>query len=177
MLKNLPAGPKGKVPDIVYCIVEVPMNSRMKYEVDDKTGAIFVDRVLYSTLTYPGDYGTIPSTLSGDGDPLDVLVIVTAPNYPGVVIPVRPVGMLVTKDEKGKDTKIIAVPDSKVDPRFKEIEDIKNIPEHIREEIKYFYEHYKELEPKKWVKVVGFKDAKAAKKEIQEAVNNFKTKK
>jgi len=173
-LNDVPSGPEGKTPDVVYVVIEVPKGCPIKYEWDKKTGVIFVDRVLYTSLTYPGDYGTIPKTLSGDGDPLDVIVLVSAPNYPGVVIPVRPIGLLKTKDESGEDIKIIAVPTEKIDPRFKEIKDVKDLPEHMLKEIKYFYEHYKELEPGKWVKVEGFEGAEAAKEEIKKAIENYK---
>lgn len=173
-LNKIPSGPEGKLPDVFYTIVEVPKGCSVKYEWDKETGAIFVDRVLYSTLSYPGDYGTIPKTLSGDGDPLDAIVLVSNPNYPGTVIPCRPVGLLRTEDESGEDTKIIAVPTEKIDPRFKEVKDIKDVPKHILEEIKYFYEHYKDLEPKKWVKVMGFEDKDAAKKEIKKSIEDYK---
>ncbi len=172
-LNKIPSGPEGKLPDVFYTIVEVPKGCSVKYEWNKETGAIFVDRVLYSTLSYPGDYGTIPKTLSGDGDPLDAIVLISQPNYPGTVIPCRPVGLLKTEDESGEDTKIIAVPTEKIDPRFKEVKDINDVPKHILEEIKYFYEHYKDLEPKKWVKVLGFENKDAAKEEIKKSIENY----
>ncbi len=173
-LDKVPSGPKGKVPDIFYTIIEVPKGCSIKYEWDKETGVLFVDRVLYSSLSYPGDYGTIPKTLSGDGDPLDAIILVSEPNYPGTVLPCRPIGLLKTKDESGEDIKIIAVPTEKIDPRFEEMKDIKDVPKHILKEIKYFYEHYKDLEPKKWVKVEGFKGKKEAIKEIKKSIENYK---
>jgi len=137
----------------VEAFIEIPKGSNIKYEYDEERGAIVVDRILYSAMFYPFNYGFIPETLEEDGDPLDVLVITYEPLFPGVVIRVKPVGVLVTEDEEGIDRKIIAVPHEKVDPRFANVNDIKDVPEAVLNQIKHFFQHYKELEPGKWVRV------------------------
>ncbi|OYT34393.1 MAG: inorganic pyrophosphatase [Candidatus Aenigmarchaeota archaeon ex4484_52] len=163
-------------PEEILCVIEIPKNSSNKYEICHRTGVLFLDRVLYSSIVYPCDYGFIPQTLAGDGDPLDCLVITSNKNIPKTAIKVRPIGMLITKDENGEDEKILAVPVNKIDPRFKHIKDIKDVPEHLLAEIKYFYEHYKDLEPNKWVKVEKWENVTEAKKQINLALEKFREK-
>jgi inorganic pyrophosphatase len=163
-----------KVPDDVNVVIEIPMNAEpVKYEVDKATGAIFVDRVLTTPMRYPCNYGYVPHTLSGDGDPVDVLVVMPLPLVPGCVIRCRPIGMLAMKDEAGEDTKVIAVPIDKVFPAYRSVRAIRQLPELTLERIAHFFEHYKDLEKGKWVKIEGWKDAKAAKKEILDGVKRF----
>jgi inorganic pyrophosphatase len=173
MIKKLPPGPKP--PEEIFVVIEIPKGSQNKYELDKKLGLIVLDRVLHSPLHYPADYGHIPSTLCEDGDPLDALVLVTEPTFPGCLIKVRPVGMIEMEDEKGADDKILGVPVE--DPRFSHVFDIKDVPEHFLKEISHFFEMYKALEPNKWVRVKGWFGAERAKKVIEEAVKLYRTKK
>ena len=162
------------VPDDVNVIIEIPMNAEpVKYEVDKATGAIFVDRVLTTPMRYPCNYGYIPRTLSGDGDPVDVLVVMPLPLVPGCVIRVRPIGMLAMTDEAGEDTKVLAVPIDRVFPLYSRMRAVQELPELTLERIEHFFEHYKDLEKGKWVKIEGWKDAEAAKKEILDGVRRF----
>ena len=164
------------LPDDVNVIIEIPMNSEpVKYEVDKASGAIFVDRVLTTPMRYPCNYGYIPHTLSGDGDPADVLVVMPLPLVPGCVIRCRPVGMLKMTDEAGADTKIIAVPVSKVFPAYDNVRTIDDLPEQMRERIQHFFEHYKDLEKGKWVKVEGWEGPDAARVEIMAAVASYQS--
>ena len=144
------------IPEEVNVVVEIPQGGSVKYEMDKDSGAIMVDRFAYTAMFYPFNYGFIPHTLAKDGDPVDVLVISTYPVYPGAVIPSRVVGMLEMEDEEGIDTNIIAGPTKKVDPFFSKVEDIGDIDEPTKAKIKHFFEHYKEIEPNKWVKVKDF---------------------
>jgi len=162
-LKNLPPGPKDKFPEEVYIVIEISKGSKLKYEYDEELKAFVLDRILYTSMHYPLDYGFIPSTLCDDGDPLDALVISSMPLQVGTVVKARPVALLEMEDEKGKDEKLICVLTEKIDPTFGFIKDLKDIPEPIKNQIKHFFEHYKELEPGKWVKVLGWKDASYAK--------------
>ena len=148
--------PGKNVPEEVNVFVEIPQGSSIKYELDKESGAIMVDRFGYTAMFYPFNYGFVPGTHAEDGDPVDVLVISTYVVAPGCVIPVRPVGMLEMEDEAGIDTKIIAVPTVKVDPFFANIKDIGDIDEATKAKIKHFFNHYKELEPNKWVKTKSF---------------------
>lgn len=168
--KKLSSG--SKVPDEVNVLIEVPKGSQNKYELDKELGVIILDRVLYSPLHYPADYGHIPATLCGDGDPLDVLVLVTEPTFPGCLIKSRPVGGIIMEDEKGLDDKILAVPIE--DPRFAQITDISDVPNHVLKEISHFFEVYKTLEPNKWVKVKNWISSSKAKKLILDAIQMFK---
>jgi inorganic pyrophosphatase len=167
--------PTGKnVPHDVNVVIEIPMNSEpVKYEVDKESGAIFVDRVLTTPMRYPCNYGYVPHTLSGDGDPADVLVVMPLPLVPGSVIRVRPVGMLRMQDEAGEDTKIVAVPITKVFPAYEHVLELKDLPESTLDRIAHFFEHYKDLEKGKWVKVEGWGDAAAACAEILACVERF----
>jgi inorganic pyrophosphatase len=164
-----------RVPDDINVVIEIPMNAEpVKYEVDKATGAIFVDRVLTTPMRYPCNYGYVPHTLSGDGDPVDVLVVMPLPLVPGCVIRCRPIGMLAMTDEAGADTKIIAVPVDKVFPAYSNVRGVNELPELTLGRIAHFFEHYKDLEKGKWVKIEGWKDAAAAKKEIVDGVQRFK---
>lgn len=165
-----------ELPNDINVIIEIPMNSEpVKYEVDKHSGAIFVDRVLTTPMRYPCNYGYIPHTLSGDGDPADVLVVMPLPLIPGCVIRCRPVGMLQMTDEAGADTKIIAVPVTKVFPAYAHVTTIDELPEQTRERIQHFFEHYKDLEKGKWVKVEGWAGPDAARAEILEAVSRYQS--
>jgi inorganic pyrophosphatase len=143
-------------PEEINVFVEIPQGSSIKYELDKESGVVFVDRFAYTAMFYPFNYGFIPQSHAEDGDPVDVLVISTYPVAPGTVIPARPIGMLEMEDEEGIDTKIIAVPTKKVDPFFAKIEEIDDLDQTTKEKIKHFFDHYKELEPGKWVKTRNF---------------------
>ena len=161
-------GPGTKTPDEVYVLVEVPRGSQNKYEYNHDLGVIMLDRVLYSPVHYPADYGHIPGTHCEDGDPLDVLVLVTEPTFPGCVICARPIAVMEMEDEKGLDDKVLAVPTD--DPRFDQFRDIADVPPHILREIAHFFEIYKALEPNKWTKVRKWYDAAEARKRVLEAI-------
>lgn len=143
-------------PEEVNVFVEIPQGSAVKYELDKETGFMTVDRFGYTAMAYPFNYGFIPSTHAEDGDPVDVLVISTYRVDPGCVIPVRPIGLLEMEDEAGIDTKILAVPTKKVDPFYANINDITDLDETTKAKIKHYFDHYKELEPGKWVKTKDF---------------------
>ena len=149
-------------------VIEIPRGSRNKYEVDHETGRVYLDRVLFTGFVYPTDYGYVENTLGLDGDPVDVLVLLDYPVYPGVGIKVRPVGVFNMSDEAGIDSKVIAV--QYKDPRWAHIKDVGDIPEYTRKEIEHFFEHYKDLEPGKWVKTEGWGDAKEAGAVIQAGI-------
>ncbi|HEY6883812.1 MAG TPA: inorganic diphosphatase [Nitrososphaeraceae archaeon] len=161
-------------PDEINAVIEIPKGSSIKYEMDAESGAIFVDRRLFTAMFYPCNYGFIPQTREEDGDPVDVLVLGNDSVIPTSIIRSRPVGVLLTEDEEGQDSKIIAVPITKLDPSFSTVTDISNIPEHIRDQIKHFFEHYKELEKGKYVKVIGWDDKEKAKTKIAEAIEKYK---
>jgi len=154
-------------------VIEIPKGSRNKYEVDHETGRVYLDRVLYTGFVYPTDYGFFEETLGEDGDPLDVLVLLDYPVFPGVGVKVRPVGVLKMSDEAGGDDKVIAVQHK--DPRWAHIQDVADIPEYTRKEIEHFFEHYKDLEPNKWVKVDAWGSAADAEQLIIEAQERLKT--
>lgn len=160
-----------KAPEVCQALIEVPRGSQNKYEFDKGQGIVKLDRVLFSPMFYPCDYGFFLETLGGDGDPLDVLVMVTNPLFPGVAVDVRPIGVLVMSDDKGQDEKILAV--AKDDPRMKHINDLNDVPEHVRNEIAFFFEHYKILENKE-TKIDGWQDATAAKKLIVDGMARAK---
>ena len=164
----------GECPDAVKAIIEVPYGSSVKYELDKESGAIEVDRVMYSAMFYPANYGFVAETLSDDGDPADILVIGDYPLYPGCFIKCRLIGVLMMEDESGIDEKLIAVPSDKIDPVYKDIREIEDLPEHVLARIKNFFETYKMLEPNKWVKVTGFKGKKEASEILQQAISNYK---
>ena len=141
-------------------IIEIPKGSRNKYEVDHETGRVFLDRVLYTSFVYPTDYGFFENTLGLDGDPVDVLVLLEYELYPTSTVTVRPVGVFNMTDDGGGDAKVIAV--IAKDPRWDWVQDVDDIPEFTRKEIEHFFEHYKDLEPGKWVKTEGWGDAAEA---------------
>jgi inorganic pyrophosphatase len=158
-------------PDDVNVVVEVAIGGEpIKYEMDKEAGTLVVDRFLYTPMRYPGNYGFVPHTLSDDGDPIDVLVANTRPIIPGAVINVRPVGVLKMMDESGGDEKIIAVPSPKLTQRYVNVHNYTDMPTITLEQIQHFFEHYKDLEPGKWVKVQGWGDAAEARTLIQEAI-------
>ena len=143
--------------DKINMVVEIPYNSFVKYEYDIKEKIMRCDRVLHTAMAYPGNYGFFPNTLAGDGDPLDVLMICDYPIYPGIHVKVKIIGVLLTKDEKGDDEKIIVVPSIKVDPNYTNINDLSDLPKCTLSKIKHFFEHYKDNETKKWVQVKEYK--------------------
>jgi inorganic pyrophosphatase len=155
----------------IHVVIEIPRGSRNKYEIDHDTGAVYLDRRLFTATTYPADYGFIPNTLGGDGDPLDALVLLEDPVYPGVHVEARPVGLLWMQDEAGPDAKIICVPPT--EPRWKGVEDLKDLPEELLEEIKHFFDVYKALEPDKYASTAGFENKKAAWREIEAGKQNY----
>jgi len=161
-------------PDEINVVIEIPKGSNIKYEIDDETGALFVDRKLFTAMFYPCNYGFVPQTKEKDGDPVDVLVLGNDAVVPTSVIRANPVGVLITEDEEGQDAKVVAVPIAKVDPSFSEVKDVDTIPQHIKDQIKHFFEHYKELEKGKYVKVTGWQDKETAKKKISEAMQSYK---
>jgi inorganic pyrophosphatase len=162
-------------PDDVNVIIEVAIGGEpIKYEMDKESGTLVVDRFLYTPMRYPGNYGFVPHTLSDDGDPIDVLVANTRPIVPGAVINVRPVGVLKMTDESGEDEKIIAVPSPKLTQRYMNVHNYTDLPAITLEQIQHFFEHYKDLEPAKWVKVGGWGDAAEAKALILDAIERSK---
>ena len=161
-------------PEFVNVLIEIPQGSLVKYELDKESGFIVADRFHYTSLPYPFNYGFIPNTLADDGDAVDVMVVSSQPLAVGIVIPVRAIGMLEMEDEAGVDTKIIAVPTSKVDPFYAHINDVTDLDEPTRNKIKHFFDHYKELEPNKWVKTKEFLGKGEAMKSIEEGMNLVK---
>ena len=165
-------------PHEVNVIIEVPIGGEpIKYEMDKESGALVVDRFLYTSMRYPGNYGFIPHTLSDDGDPCDVIVANTRAIVPGAVMSVRPVGVLFMEDEAGGDEKILAVPSPKLTRRYEKVENYTDLPEITRQQIEHFFEHYKDLETTKWVKVLRWGDAEEARKLILEGVERYKASK
>lgn len=169
---RLDAVPIGKnPPDDINVIVEVPVGGEpIKYEMDKASGTLFVDRFLYTPMRYPGNYGFVPHTLSSDGDPIDVLVCNTRAIVPGAVINCRPVGVLVMEDDAGGDEKVIAVPSVKLTRRYERVRTYADLPDITLQQIQHFFEHYKDLEPDKWVKIHHWGDADEAKRMIVEAI-------
>ena len=162
-------------PDDINVVVEVAIGGEpIKYEMHKAAGTLFVDRFLYTPMRYPGNYGFVPHTLSDDGDPIDVLIANTTPIVPGAVINVRPVGVLRMEDNAGGDEKIIAVPSSHITQRYIRINTYSDLPTITLQQIQHFFEHYKDLEPGKWVKVTGWGDAAEAKRLIAEAIERAK---
>lgn len=154
--------------------IEIPQGVSVKYELDKDSGVVFVDRFLYTDIDYPFNYGFIPGTLGGDGDPLDVLVLSRKPVAVGVVIPSKIIGVLEMEDEAGEDNKIVAVPLPKVDPKFANYNDIADVPKKILDDIKYFFENYKKTEPGKWVKVKGWKGKTQALEAVRKALHGYR---
>jgi inorganic pyrophosphatase len=162
-------------PDDVNVVIEVPIGGEpIKYEMDKASGALVVDRFLYTAMRYPGNYGFIPHTLSGDGDPCDVIVANTRAIAPGAVMSCRIVGVLVMEDEAGGDEKLIAVPSHKLTKRYDNVKNYTDLPEITREQIEHFFSHYKDLEPGKWVKIVRWGDAAEARQMILDGIERAK---
>ena len=152
-------------------MIEVPIGGEpIKYEMDKAAGTLVVDRFLHTPMRYPGNYGFVPHTLSQDGDPIDVLVANTRPIFPGAVINVRPIGVLKMQDEGGTDEKIIAVPTLKLTKRYEHVRTCADMPRIALEQIQHFFEHYKDLEPGNWVKLIGWGDGEEAKQLIRDAI-------
>jgi inorganic pyrophosphatase len=176
---NLDAIPAGKnPPSDINVVIEIPGGAAggapIKYEIDKDSGAVFVDRIVNTPMFYPMNYGFVPNTLHADGDPTDVLVMTEFPLQPGVVIRCRPVGVLKMEDDGGMDDKLIAVPVTKVDPFMSGVEDLTDIPSKTRDRIQHFFEHYKDLEEGKWVKVIGWGDKAEAESILMTSVEAAK---
>jgi inorganic pyrophosphatase len=153
-------------------VIEIPKGSRNKYEVDHATGKVWLDRVLFTPFVYPIDYGAFENTLGGDGDPLDALVMLEYPVYPGTHMMVRPVGMLIMEDDGGQDEKLLCV--LAKDPRWAHIQEIEDVPQQVKNEIEHFFKHYKDLEPGKWVKLDGWRGRAEAEAVLAESYANYK---
>ena len=156
--------------------IEIPARTTIKYEVDEKTGELRVDRFLHTGMYYPFNYGYIKDTLGEDSDPIDVVILSSESVVPGVVMKCHSIGILQMEDEEGIDTKVIAVPDVKVDPEYGDIKNIKDVNESTLKKVKHFFEHYKGLEPGKWVKIGEFEDRAAAEKLVEQGKESFKKK-
>jgi len=168
-LSKIPAGEHP--PHEINVVIEVPQHADpIKYELDKASGAIFVDRFMHTAMHYPCNYGFIPNTLSDDGDPADVLVVTQFALIPGCVVPCRPVGVLMMEDEGGMDAKILAVPVSRLKPVYDHVKGPEDLPKFLTDQIQHFFEHYKDLEPNKWVKVTGWKGAEEARAEIMSSI-------
>ncbi|MGC6404153.1 MAG: inorganic diphosphatase [Candidatus Comchoanobacterales bacterium] len=162
------------VPNEINVVIEICADSGpVKYEVCKDTGALLVDRLISTPMSYPAHYGYVPQTLCDDGDPLDVLVVAPVDLQPGCVIACRPVGVLYMADEKGQDSKLIAVPISDITSLYDHVVTLKDLPSLVLDKIKYFFEHYKDLEPNKWVKLEDFGDHEAAINEVNNAIELF----
>ncbi len=171
-LNNVPSGKS--LPNDFNVIIEIPAHADpVKYEVDKESGAIFVDRFMGTAMHYPCNYGYIPHTIAGDGDPVDVLVVTQFALPPGVVVRCRPVGMLAMTDEAGADAKVLAVPVDKLTPMYRSVESPRDLPQITLDQISHFFAHYKDLEPGKFVKINGWFGQEEAKKEIMEGVARF----
>ena len=163
-------------PHDINVIIEVPIGGEpIKYEMDKAAGTLVVDRFLHTPMRYPGNYGFVPHTLSDDGDPIDVLVANTRPILPGAIINVRPIGVLKMNDDGGGDEKIIAVPVPRLTKRYENIHEFTDLPAITREQIQHFFEHYKDLEPGKWVKMIGWGNAAKARQLIVDAIGRFRS--
>lgn len=164
------------VPNDINVVIEISMHSEpIKYEVDKESGAIFVDRFMSTAMHYPCNYGYIPHTIAGDGDPVDVLVVSQFALPPGVVVRCRPIGMLKMTDEAGDDAKLLAVPVDKLTPMYRNVTSPRDLPQILLDQIAHFFEHYKDLEPGKFVKVQGWVELEDAKREILEGVKTFQS--
>lgn len=165
--------PGEEPPKKMNAIIEVPENGRVKYEIDKETGLLKVDRILHTPLAYPANYGYFPGTLGDDGDPLDALVVCNAPLRPGVLIEVRPIGVLIMEDQAGGDEKVICVPTDKVDPFHHNTKYVEELPASLLAKIEYFFTHYKDLEPNAWSKITGWGDRETADKFILESIDRY----
>jgi inorganic pyrophosphatase len=167
--------PVGKNPPWdINVVIEVPIGSDpIKYEMDKDSGAIFVDRFLHTAMHYPCNYGFIPHTLAGDGDPADVMVVGRRPLMPGCVIPARPIGVLKMEDDGGQDEKILAVPCTRLHPFYHNVDSYQDLPEIMTQQIEHFFKHYKDLEKNKWVNILGWADKNSAAQLIEESIEQF----
>jgi len=172
-IKKISAG-KNPENGEVNVLIEIPQGGNVKYEIDKESGAIVVDRFLYTAMNYPFNYGFVPNTLAGDGDPSDIVVLSEHPVMPGMVIACHVIGMLEMEDEEGIDTKILAVPTKKIDPLYGMFQDMSDVPEATKNKLRHFFENYKTLEPGKWVKLKEWRDKKTAIADIKHAVANAK---
>lgn len=171
-LNNISSG--RKVPEEINVIIEIPMHGEpVKYEVDKESGALFVDRFMTTAMFYPTNYGYIPNTLSEDGDPVDVLVVSPVPLISGAVVRCRTVGMLKMTDEAGVDAKLLAVPITKLSKMYEHVQTYKDLPTSLLQSLEHFFEHYKDLEEGKWVKVDGWEGPEDAKREIMASIDRF----
>jgi inorganic pyrophosphatase len=168
--------PPGKnPPDDIYVVIEIPANSApIKYEIDKDSHAVFVDRFMATAMFYPTNYGYIPHTLADDGDPLDVLVVTPFPVVPGSVVRCRPVGVLFMSDEAGGDLKLVAVPHDKLSVLYRDVKEASDLPQLLMQQIQHFFEHYKDLEPGKWVKIDRWGNAAEARIEVEKSIKNYK---
>ncbi len=163
-------------PEDINVIIEVPVGGEpIKYEIDKDSGAMVVDRFLYTPMRYPGNYGFVPHTLSDDGDPIDVLVPNQRPIVPGAIMNCRPIGVLMMEDEAGGDEKIIAMPTPKLTRRYDNVINYSDLPDITIHQIEHFFAHYKDLENDKWVKIIGWKDTTVAQRLITEAIERYKS--
>jgi len=174
---RLDAIPVGKnPPEEVNVVIEVPIGGEpIKYEMDKASGAMFVDRFLHTAMRYPGNYGFIPHTLSGDGDPCDVIIANTRPVVPGAIMPVRVVGVLLMKDQAGQDEKMVAVPATRISPRYEDVHNYTDLPDILVKQIEHFFVHYKDLEPGKWTQIDRWGDADEARRMISEGIERYRT--
>ena len=171
-LRNLPRG--DNVPNEINVVIEIPTDADpVKYELDKKTGAMYVDRFMNTAMHYPCNYGYVPHTLSKDGDPVDVMVVTTYPLIPGSVILARPIGVLKMTDESGDDAKILAVPNDRCSRMYRGVQDFRDMPGVILEQIAHFFEHYKDLDEGKWVRVGGWYGIDEAKQEILDSIQMY----
>ena len=167
--------PGKNAPEDINVVIEIPMNNEpVKYEFDKDSDMLMVDRFMSTSMQYPCNYGFVPNTLSEDGDPVDVLVVAPVALRPGCVINCRPVGVLKMTDESGIDAKIIAVPSDKLTREYRHIQSVDDLPELLRAQIRHFFEHYKDLEVNKWVKVDGFEGLEAAKQDIRASIVRYR---
>jgi inorganic pyrophosphatase len=167
--------PGKDVPNEINVVVEIPAHGApVKYEFDKDSGAIVVDRFMNTAMFYPCNYGFVPHTLSDDGDPVDVLVVTPVPLMPGVVIACRPVGMLQMTDEAGEDAKVLAVPVTKLHSQYESVQSATDLPQELLNQIAHFFEHYKDLEPNKWVKIDEWVGPDQAKAEINASVKRYR---
>lgn len=168
-IESIPIG--NDAPNDINVVIEVPVGGEpIKYEMDKTSGALFVDRFLYTSMRYPGNYGFVPNTLSDDGDAIDVLIASTRAITPGAVINCRPIGVLIMKDEAGQDEKVIAVPSNKLTLRYKDVHNVTDLPKITLDQIEHFFAHYKDLESEKWVELDRWGDAAEARGLISQAM-------
>ncbi|BAK78048.1 inorganic pyrophosphatase [Pseudogulbenkiania sp. NH8B] len=167
--------PGKDMPNDINVVIEISANSApIKYEFDKDSGAICVDRFMGTSMFYPANYGFVPQTLAGDGDPVDVLVVTPFPLPPGVLVRCRALGLIKMEDDGGVDAKLVAVPVEKLCPMYKSIQQLEDLPELLRNQMVHFFQHYKDLEPGKWVKIQGWGTREDATKELVEGIERYK---